>query len=391
MTHSKILIVDDEPFNVDYLEQELEELNYATVSAANGQEALEKVISESPDLVLLDIMMPVMDGFEVLARLKADPATRDLPVIVISANSDLKSIVKGIQLGAEDYLPKPFEDALLRARISSSLERKRLHDIEQLYMKNMERELEIGREIQKGFLPARLPRAAGWEIAAYFKAAHEVAGDFYDAFKLPDGKVVCVVGDVCDKGVGAALFMTLFRSLIRITATMDLVRNGNDENEISPVERIKNIVCFTNDYVAETHGHASMFTTLFIVIINLQNGKLTYANCGNEMPFLSSAGREPVELNPTGPCIGLFPGIEFSAREILLEKGDLLLIFTDGIPDARNEQNLSFGREQVFKRISEGGMTAPDLLKVVVDDLKCHIGTAEQFDDITLLAIKRNP
>src|SRR5512141_964038 len=101
----KILIVDDEPFNVDYLEQELEELDYDTVSASNGQEALERVQIECPDLILLDIMMPVMDGFEVLSRLKANTATRDLPVIVISANTDLKSVVKGIQMGAEDYLP----------------------------------------------------------------------------------------------------------------------------------------------------------------------------------------------------------------------------------------------------------------------------------------------
>jgi class 3 adenylate cyclase len=124
----KILIVDDEPFNVDYLEQELEELHYETISAGNGQEALEKVQAESPDLVLLDIMMPVMDGFGVLARMKADPKLRDIPVIIISAMNDLQSVVKGIEQGAEDYLPKPFEPVLLHARISSSLEKKRLRD-----------------------------------------------------------------------------------------------------------------------------------------------------------------------------------------------------------------------------------------------------------------------
>lgn len=124
----KVLIVDDEPFNVDYLEQELEELNYETLSAADGQEALALVQAEAPDLILLDIMMPVMDGFTVLERLKADPMLRDIPVIVISAVHDLQSVVKGIEQGAEDYLPKPFEPVLLHARISSSLERKRLRD-----------------------------------------------------------------------------------------------------------------------------------------------------------------------------------------------------------------------------------------------------------------------
>lgn len=124
----KILIVDDEPFNVDYLEQELADLNYDTVSASNGQEALDRVQAESPDLVLLDIMMPVMDGFAVLARMKADSKLRDIPVIIISAMNDLQSVVKGIEQGAEDYLPKPFEPVLLHARISSSLEKKRLRD-----------------------------------------------------------------------------------------------------------------------------------------------------------------------------------------------------------------------------------------------------------------------
>ncbi|NOH04919.1 MAG: response regulator [Chloroflexi bacterium] len=174
------------------------------IAAFDGREALEKIRAASPDLVLLDIMMPVMDGFAVLAQVKADAATRDIPVIVISASNDLKSVVRGIQQGADDYLPKPFEPVLLHARIAASLERKRLRDQEQLYLKSLERELEIGREIQKGFLPAELPRAEGWEIAAYFKAAREVAGDFYDAFSLPDGTLGLVIADVCDKGVGAA-------------------------------------------------------------------------------------------------------------------------------------------------------------------------------------------
>src|SRR5512139_980269 len=125
---AKVLIADDEPLNVDYLEQELEDLNCDTISARNGQEALDKLQSEAPDLVLLDIMMPVLDGFAVLACMKTDPKLRDIPVIIISAMNDLQNVVKGIEQGAEDYLPKPFEPVLLRARISSSLEKKRLRD-----------------------------------------------------------------------------------------------------------------------------------------------------------------------------------------------------------------------------------------------------------------------
>lgn len=149
----KILIVDDEPFNVDYLEQELEDLDYETVSATDGQEALVKVMSESPDVILLDIMMPIMNGFEVLNHLKADPYTRDIPVIVISAANDLSSIIKGIEMGAEDFLPKPFDPTLLRARINASLEKKQWHDREKIYIQQIEREKARADELLRVILP----------------------------------------------------------------------------------------------------------------------------------------------------------------------------------------------------------------------------------------------
>lgn len=390
MMNSKILIVDDEPFNVDYLEQELEDSAYKIISAVNGREALVKVPAELPDLILLDIMMPVMDGFEVLKCLKANSATRDIPVIVISANSDLGSVVKGIQLGAEDYLPKPFEPALLHARISSSLERKRLRDLEHLYLKGLERELEIGHRIQQDFLPSELPRVKGWEIAAYLKPAREVAGDFYDAFLLPDGNLICVVGDVCDKGVGAALFMTLFRSLIRITSTTDVFHGEHKTNVLTPTERLRHVVSFTNNYIAETHYEANMFATIFVGIFNLQNGILTYVNCGNEYPLIVRAGSVSAELQATGPVVGLFTEAKFAIKETLIEKDDMLVAFTDGIPDARNSGDESFGHEHLRNLLNAGGASPDKLLEFIGEQATQFIGAAKQFDDITLLAVKRN-
>jgi serine phosphatase RsbU (regulator of sigma subunit) len=128
-----------------------------------------------------------------------------------------------------------------------------------------------------GFLPPELPCVYGWEIAAYFKAAHEVAGDFYDAFLLPDGNLVFVIGDVCGKGVGAALFMTLFRSLIRATSTTDYFQKREDAPALTPAERLLHVIGFTNNYLAETHSSAT-FATIFIGIVNLQGNKLTYVN-----------------------------------------------------------------------------------------------------------------
>lgn len=144
----KILIVDDEPLNIDYLEQELEDSHYRILTASNGKEALDRVRNEMPDLILLDIMMPVMDGFEVLAQLQADPVLRNIAVIVISALHDIASVTRGIQQGAEDYLPKPFEPTLLHARISASLEKKSLRDQQRKLLHTFATE-EIAEELMK--------------------------------------------------------------------------------------------------------------------------------------------------------------------------------------------------------------------------------------------------
>jgi sigma-B regulation protein RsbU (phosphoserine phosphatase) len=389
MTQQKILIVDDEPFNVDYLEQELEGLDCETFVAVNGQDALNKVQSGAPDLILLDIMMPVMDGFEVLSRLKANPATRDIPVIVISASNDLKSVVKGIQMGAEDYLPKPFEPTLLFARVCSSLEKKRLRDLQALYLKGLERELDIAREIQMGFLPSELPAVEGWEMAATFKAAHEVAGDYYDAFLLPDGNLVCVVGDVCGKGVGAALFMTLFRSLIRATSTSDVSCGGRDMGTLTPAERLQHVISFTNNYLNQTHGDANMFSTIFMGIINLKENKLSYINCGNEAPLLLRNGRVITTLKPTGPVVGVISDAKFRVDEITIENHDLLLAYTDGVPDALNSKFESFSNARLIAALEGCEPTPSAILSHIQAQLAQFIGSTNQFDDITMMALRK--
>ncbi len=388
MTAPKILIVDDEPFNVDYLEQELEDSDYLTIAAVDGQEALAKVRSEAPDLVLLDIMMPGMDGFEVLSRLKADPATRDIPVIIISASNSLQSVVKGIQLGAEDYLPKPFEPVLLHARISSSLEKKRLRDLEHQYMRGLERELDIAREIQQGFLPSELPEVDGWEIASFFKAAREVAGDYYDVFVLPDGNLVCVVGDVCGKGVGAALFMTLFRTLIRATLITDYFNSQFNGTLLAPAELLQKIISFINQYVIETHGETGLFTTAVICIINLEDGTLSYLNCGNEPPLILGIANV-IPLQTTGPVVGVISEAAFTVKNASLGIGDTLFLYTDGVTDSLNIEDKFFGKERLLKLLEVNGATPATLLDKVEAQLTQFMENIDQFDDITMLALKR--
>jgi CheY-like chemotaxis protein len=164
--HAKILIVDDEPLNVDYLQQELEDLDCQTLGATSGPEALERVAAHNPDLILLDIMMPGMDGFTVLQHLKANETWRHVPVVVISALSDVESMVKGIELGAEDYLPKPFDPVLLKARIEACLEKKHLRDREALYVQQIEAQRKRADELLHVILPPA--------IVQELKAGHAV-------------------------------------------------------------------------------------------------------------------------------------------------------------------------------------------------------------------------
>jgi len=394
---AKILIVDDEPFNVEYLAQELEDQGYATIGAEDGRAALTLVATESPDVILLDIMMPEMDGFEVLNRLKGDKVTRDIPVIVISALDNMENVVYGIEHGAEDYLPKPFDPVLLHARLGSSLERKRLRDQEQLYLKALERELEIGRQIQAEFLPSELPQPPGWEIAARFQAAREVAGDFYDALTFAkDGKIGLVVGDVCGKGVGAALYMSLFRTLLRAVASLDELADGPGAGEdrthnalVRGSHHLEKAFALTNRYVAENHSQSCMFASVFFGVLDPATGALVYVNAGHEPPIIFGAEGVQAALMPTCPVLGAFSDFEAAVGAAQVEPGYTLFAFTDGVTEARNPSGELFGAGRLHELLAHAQETSQAMLDYIAAALQEHRGEAGQSDDIAMLAVRR--
>jgi len=385
-TKSLILIVDDEPFNIDYLEQELEDLGYATISAENGKLALAQVAEAKPDMILLDIMMPIMDGFEVLEKLNQASAHRDIPVIIISAMTDMENIVRGIELGAEDYLPKPFDPVLLHARLRAGVEKKRLRDIEKDYLRVLEREFEIGQEMQAGFLPKELPAIDGWEIASFFQPARNVAGDFYDVFKLPeDGKIGLIVGDVCDKGVGAALYMTLFRSLLRA-----LFWAAGRLESVDYAKKLVEVIAFTNTYICQIHNSAS-FATIFFGVLDVDKGNLVYVSAGHDPPLLIKNGRVETRIMPTGPAVGMFEGAEYRTAQLTLEDGEALFLFTDGMQDSLNPDTEPFGQGRFEELIIQPSQNLGQKVKTISDQLSAFIGNAKQFDDLTLVAIEKRP
>ena len=278
------------------------------------------------------------------------------------------------------------------AQAATAIENARLWEQEKLLRKALERELEIGREIQAGFLPEALPVVEGWEIAATLMSAREVAGDFYDAFELPDGKIGLVIADVCDKGVGAALFMTLFRSLIRVTSNQEYFEhNGNSSTSPSIAERLQHSMLLTNNYIAETHKGSGMFATLFFGILDPQDGRLLYANGGHEPPLIVRSGRVRETLCKTGPAVGAIHNSHFEVRGAQLNPGELFFAFTDGAPESKDPRGDFFGRERVLDLVRAHRGSAQALIDYIGAELHHYMDGATQFDDITLLSVKRRP
>ena len=371
--------------NRDLLSRRLKQLGHEVETAVNGREALSKIGSRDYDVVLLDIMMPEVDGYKVLEELRANGTLDRLPVIMISAVTEIESVVRCVEMGATDYLPKPFNPVLLKARVGATLEKKRLRDKERLWAKSMERELEIGREIQASFLPAELPRVAGWEIAARFTPARQVAGDFYDAFVLGSGRHIGITtADVCDKGVGAALFMALFRSLLRAFAEKAFEAEG-----APAAERLLSVVVPTNDYIARTHGGANMFATVFFGVLDPATGTMSWINAGHEAAVLFGKAGAVERLAPTGPALGMLPDRKFEVKESRFEPGQTLLAFTDGVTEARDPAGAFYGEERLLRLLAEGAPSADACLDRIERDVAEHAGGAERSDDITMLALRR--
>ena len=257
-----------------------------------------------------------------------------------------------------------------------------------------QKEMEIGRRIQADFLPGSIPEIENWEIAAWFEAAREVAGDFYDVFKLKTGShLAIVIGDVCDKGVGAALFMTLFRSLIRATSLygcMDsAVDNGGAADKAGDV--LLNSILTTNRYIATTHAGSSMFASVFFGLLNPDTGELIYVNAGHEAPMIFRQNGEVELLDITGGVMGLFPAANYTVESTKLNKGDLIFTYTDGVNEARNLDGEQFTEERILKVAAPEGNTTENFLRIMFEAVLGFRGKAEQSDDITMLALKYLP
>jgi serine phosphatase RsbU (regulator of sigma subunit) len=380
----KILIVDDIEDNIEVLLGILAD-DYDISVAMDGERALEIVEEDMPDLILLDIMMPGIDGYEVCQKLKSSKKTNDIPIIFLTAKSEIDDETHGLEIGAVDYLTKPISPPIVQVRVKTQLERKKHKDelkkaygIIEAQKERMEKELNSGRDIQKSMVPRIFPPFPDrheFSIYAKLRPAREVGGDFYDFFFIDENHLCVCVGDVSGKGVPASLYMAVTLTLIRSIARDHL-------STASIVTRMNYELCAQNE--------EAMFVTLFAGILNLDKGDFTYTNAGHNPSYFVKVDDEPKPLEDIhGIPLGIFPGKQYDQDRIHLDKGDFLLMYTDGVTDSRNEKKEMFGDHRLVELIlSNKKDTVETLVASVFAVTKLFGGDEDQYDDTTVMALK---
>ncbi len=382
-TGVKILVVDDEPDMEPMIRQKfrrhIREKIYDFEFAYNGMDALEKIV-EFPEIgiVLSDINMPEMDGLTLIAKLKEmkNPA---LKTVIVSAYGDMDNIRTAMNRGAYDFITKPVNFDDLEITINKTLGeilaiKGWLVEHDQLV--SIQQDLNVSREIQQAILPKEFPpfpSQPNFEIYASMVAANEVGGDFYDFFLIDQNRLGFVIGDVSGKGVSAAIFMAVSRTLIRAT--------GLKGDSVSECMRYANsLLC--------KESVSSMFVTVFYGILNIQTGEVDYVNAGHNPPFiLSSTGVNKVEMT-NGLALGVIDDFKFQSKKIQMEKGDQLLLYTDGVVEAFNLEEIAYGEEKFVNFLNENlKYPVETIIKKSFADVSDFVGSAPQSDDITLLGI----
>jgi sigma-B regulation protein RsbU (phosphoserine phosphatase) len=373
-----ILIVDDTPANLRLLSQMLAERGYQVRPVPDGPLALAATRAEPPDLILLDIRMPEMNGYEVCEHLKADAQTRDIPIIFISALDATQDKVKAFTAGGVDYVTKPFQFEEVLARVETHLALRKLQKQLQDANKKMARELALAGEVQTSFLPRELPDIPGWQLSVTLKPSRETSGDFYDVNLLPNGRLGILVADVVDKGAGAALFMALSWILIRTYATEYPTQ---PELVLSAVNR--RILKDTD---------ANQFVAVFYGILDPATGTLLYCNAGHCPPYLVSTqiGEEVQKLTRTGVPLGILEDETWEQGVVQLAPGDVLVLYTDGITDAEDGKGTFFGQERLLGSVQANlGRSAQEMQDALMAEVHEFVGDAPQFDDIALMVVIR--
>ncbi|MBC8287179.1 MAG: SpoIIE family protein phosphatase [Nitrospinae bacterium] len=375
----KILIVDDSRTIVALINSILKE-DYDTVTASNGLEAIEVYSRAKPDLVLMDVEMPVMDGFEACKKIKEQSKNTFTPIIFITSKVDLQSMKTGLKAGAEDYLTKPFEPEELLARVQAVLRTKKLYNqlMEAYAIIDFERD-SIAR-IQKSLICQELPKASGFNFFADYQPSAKASGDYYDFIQVDEDHLGVLVADVSGHGTPAAVIMAMMRVLIR-----SFLAKVNSPKEV--LETLNTILCENQE-----SGH---FITAFYGVIHLPSRMMKFASAGHNPPLLIAYETGKIEhLNTEkGFPLMIHCTNDIEEREILLPLNSKLICYTDGLTEARGRGSDMYGLDRLGKKSLEFGQSqnADELGLALKQNLQNFLGECEFTDDFTLVIVEVEP
>jgi sigma-B regulation protein RsbU (phosphoserine phosphatase) len=387
MAAIKILSVDDEaPLELlmkQYFRRKIRNGEYEFYFAHNGLEAL-AILYNNPDIeiILSDINMPEMDGLTLLAKVNEmrNPALR---VIMVSAYGDMKNIRQAMNNGAFDFATKPIDMDDLSVTIEKAIEQIRfVHESQKAHtqLESLKKDLTTARDIQQYILPQVFPpfpeESDKMDVYASMEAAKDIGGDFYDFFRIDDERFAFVIADVCGKGIPAALFMAVSRTMIRSKGSQ--CDNAGE--------------CLTeSNRLLASYSVDCMFLTVFYAIYNTNTGFITYCNAGHNPPHLLRANGTIEELPMAcNMIVGAFDDIEYKEDTLQLEHGDTLVMFTDGVTEAMNGAEQEFGVERLDNILSGmAGKGSQQIVEAVKAGVSDFVDDAEQSDDITMLVLKR--
>jgi serine phosphatase RsbU (regulator of sigma subunit) len=374
-----LLLVDDAPANIQIANSILKD-TYKIRIATNGAKALELANQfPPPDLILLDVMMPEMDGFQVCSRLKAEANTRDIPVIFLTGQTEIDDETKGFEVGAVDYIHKPLSPAIVKARVHTHLVLRGVREQLASQLSSIRREMETAREIQLSILPREIPVVEGLDIAARYIPMTAVAGDFYDFIRIDEKRIGILVADVSGHGMPAALISSMLK--IALSA-----QTGCAADPARVLAGLNQALC------GKFQGH---FVTAVYILVDTEKQSLCYAGAGHPPLILreQSAGltREFLE---NGLFLGFFPDATYSAVEIPFSEGDWGVLYTDGIVETTNLSDEQFGVDR-FKLFLQNNhdLSAGKFVDGLLDEVSRWSDRAsgrESEDDVTLLAIHFN-
>ena len=379
---SKILVVDDEPRNVKILQIQLKARGYTVYTAADGLEALDVVEKEMPDLILLDINMPKMDGFQVVERIRADEATEFIPIVMITALRDTReNRVKSIEVGADDFIEKPFDSVEVLARVRSLLRIKAYQDTLAEHNSRLEEELQMARSIQEILIPQNgVQELSGFRIASRCCPEMAVGGDFYDIWEVGPNRLGVFISDVMGHGVSAA-FVTVFIKTI--------LAEFQQQIEDNPGYLLEILNTRFNDLIS---SRLFMFATAFCGIIDLAKGELVCANAGHSFPFLSHSDQQTYAAigdKCTGNGLGIWQESVYETMRYPFDRSSRMLLYTDGVYEVKNAHGEEFTAERLQKLACACvEQSAAQLIGSISESVDAFAGSCPKEDDLTLIAIE---